>query len=67
MKEKMLRIKEYRSSRSLQSTLWPNKPCHTLSASSAPSFNRALEDGFGQRIVAIHMAKPCKLAAFCNG
>ncbi|KAL8580852.1 hypothetical protein ACOMHN_017356 [Nucella lapillus] len=39
-------------------------PCLTLSASSAPSFNRALEDGFGQRIVAIHMVKPCKLAAF---
>ncbi|KAL8559100.1 hypothetical protein ACOMHN_008288 [Nucella lapillus] len=42
-------------------------PCLTLSASSAPSFNRALEDGFGQRIVAIHMAKPCKLAAFYDG
>ncbi|KAL8583099.1 hypothetical protein ACOMHN_008537 [Nucella lapillus] len=42
-------------------------PCLTLSASSAPSFNRALEDGFGQRIVTIHMAKPCKLAAFYNG
>ncbi|KAL8588447.1 hypothetical protein ACOMHN_024549 [Nucella lapillus] len=42
-------------------------PCLTLSASSALSFNRALEDGFGQRIVAIQMAKPYKLAAFYNG
>ncbi|KAL8586683.1 hypothetical protein ACOMHN_038669 [Nucella lapillus] len=33
-------------------------PCLKLSTSSAPSFNRALEDGFGQRIVAIRMANP---------
>ncbi|KAL8611919.1 hypothetical protein ACOMHN_060358 [Nucella lapillus] len=50
------------------SRFWfPLCPCLTLSTSSAPSFNRALEDGFDQRIVAIHMAKPCKPAAFHNG
>ncbi|KAL8616065.1 hypothetical protein ACOMHN_064615 [Nucella lapillus] len=42
-------------------------PCLTLETSSALSFKRTLEDGFGQRIVAVHMAKPCKLAAFYNG